>query len=123
MEASGVRRSGDGGQQGRAQPVGLHRQPRAVDVLGEVDALDGKRRLVAERFQQAPLVGAERRARPLGLQADDGHHAAPGVHGQEEPAGPRVSLAIAARGAIVRPAPAGGGEIGLAQAISPRMSR
>ena len=114
---------GDGGQQGRAQPVGFSRQSCPVDVAGEMDSLDGKRRLIAERLQQAPLIGAEQRTLPLGLEADDRDHAAAGMHGKEEPAGPGMRLAVTARGAVVGPAPAGGGEIGFAQEVCRGMRR
>ena len=113
---------GDGGQQGRAQPVGFRRQPRPVDVAGQADSLDGKCGLIAEGFQQALLIGAEQRTLPLGLEADDRRHPAAGVHGKEKPARPAMGLALPARGAVAGPAPAGGGEIGLAQAAGRRVS-
>ena len=51
---------GDGGEHGRAQPVGFRRQPGAVDILGKRDALDGERRLVEQGIQQPALVGPRR---------------------------------------------------------------
>ncbi len=114
---------GDGGQQGRAQPVGFRCQPRPVDVAGEADSLDGKCCLIAERFQQAVLIGAQQRTLPLGLEADDRRHAAAGMHGKEKPAGPAMRLALVARGAVAGPAPAGSGEIGFAQAAGRRVRR
>ena len=47
----------DRGQQRRAQPLGLRRQLGAVDILREIDALDGERRLVGQAHRAA---GADR---------------------------------------------------------------
>ena len=90
---------GQGGQQGRAQPLGLRRQPRLVDLPGQPHALDGHGGLIHQRIQKAPLVRREQHFRPLAAgQADDAHRARAGAQGRNKRFAP---------GSVSEPRPAG----------------
>ena len=55
----------DRGQQRRAQPLGLGRKPRAIDILRQVDALDRQRRLIGQAHREAG-AGRARATAPAG---------------------------------------------------------
>jgi hypothetical protein len=50
---------GDRCEQRRAQPLGLGGALNAIHLLDQLDPLDGERALVAQRVEQAPLIGRE----------------------------------------------------------------
>ena len=50
---------GDRGKQRRAQPLSLGSAFDAIHLLDQLDPLDGERALVAQRVEQAPLIGRE----------------------------------------------------------------
>src|SRR5260370_569150 len=51
----------DRGQERRAEALGLAQHAGLVDLGGERDALDRDARLVAERIEEAAVVGGEKR--------------------------------------------------------------
>ena len=66
------------------QPVRLGEELRPVEVLDELDALDGEPPLVAERVEQAPPLRGQDRTGRVGVDADDADRAPARVHGQEQ---------------------------------------
>ena len=113
---------GDRGQQGRAQPVGLGQQPGTVEIMGERRALDGERRLIAERVEQAALIGREQGAFPLARQAHHPDGPAAGADGQEQALGARQGVGAAPRLSIVLPAPFGRRQIRLVEGVLRRIA-
>ena len=75
----------DGGEKRRAQAVGLDGELGAVDVLHEMNPLDGERRLVGQRIEEAALLRGEERALLVAVDADDADRAAARAHRQEQP--------------------------------------
>ena len=103
---------GDRGEQRLAQAVGLGGAHGALDVLHQVDPLDGDSRLVGERVEQAALLGGEQRTRALGVEADDADGAASGAERHEEAAGAGQVVGAAAGGPVGLEAPLRGGDVG-----------
>ena len=112
----------DRGQQRRAQPVGLGRELGAVDIGDQLDALDGDRRLVGQRVEQALLLRRQQRPLLVIVEADDADGRAAGPQGQIEPLGAGQRVGAAAGGAVVLPGPAGGGDVGLGQRVVGRIA-
>jgi hypothetical protein len=48
---------GDRGWECRAKTIGFRSAPRALQILDQVDALNGERTLVDQRVEQPALVG------------------------------------------------------------------
>ena len=74
-------------QDGSSQLVGLDAAFDAIGLLDQMHALDGKRGLIDERIQQPALVGRQKRAGLVAVDADDADSAASGTHGQEQALG------------------------------------
>ena len=92
---------GDRGQQGANAAARFRPVSRALSTSGrEIDALDGERRLVGERIEQAALIGREQGARPVAVEADHADRTAAGTHRQEQAlcTGQRVGAAAGRRG-------------------------
>ena len=66
-----------------------------IEIVHEMNALDGQRRLVDQGVKQAPLVGREQRTGLVAVDADDADDAAPRAHGQEQPLGARQRIGAA----------------------------
>ena len=111
----------DGREQRRAQAIGLDPAFGLVEIVHEMNALDGQRRLVDQRVEQAALVGGEKRARLVAVDADDADDAAAGAHGQKQPLGARQRIGAAAGGAIMVPGPFRRGKIGLIENVLGRI--
>ena len=63
---------GNGCQQCGAQPIRLHGQLRAVDIGYQLNALDGKRRLIGERIEQPLLFRRQKWAiTAVAIETDD----------------------------------------------------
>ena len=124
MAASGVFRSCEmRGEQRRAQAIGLDPALGLIEIVHEMDALDGQRRLVDQGVKQAPLVGREQRTRLVAVDADDADGAAAGAHGQEQPLGAGQRIGAAPGRAIVLPGPFRRGDIGLIENVLRRIAR
>ena len=89
-----------------------------VQIVDEVDALDGKSRLIDEGIEQAALVRGEQRPGLVAVDADDADGATAGAHGQEQPLGSGQRIRAAPRRPIVLPSPFRRGEIGLVEMSS-----
>ena len=110
------------GEERRAQPLGLDRTLGAVHILDQVDALDGERRLVGERVEQAALVGGQQRARLVAVDADHADRAAAGAHRQEQALSAGQRIGAAAGRAVVLPGPFRRREIGLVEHVLGRIA-
>ena len=83
----------------------------AIDVAGELDAVDGERGLVEQRVEQAALGRGQQR--PGQVLADAGHAqlAAAGAQGEEQAGCAGEVVRAAAGGRVVAPAPFRRGEV------------
>ena len=107
IEASGVRRSCEIEVKRAARSRSVSASTRAsVEPLGQRDALDRHRRLIAKRVEQAPLVGGQQRPRRFAVDADHADRAAAGAQRQEQPLAARQGVGAAPGGAVVLPGPA-----------------
>jgi hypothetical protein len=79
---------------------------RIIDIGDQLDALDGKRRLIGERIEQALLLGRQQRSLPVVVEADDADRGAAGTQRHIEPLGARQRIGAAAGRTIVLPGPA-----------------
>ena len=105
----------DRGEQRRAQPIGLDPALGLVEIVHEMNALDGKRRLVDQRVEQAALVRGKKRTWLVAVDADDTDGAAAGAHGQKQPLGARQRVGAASGRPVMVPSPFCRGEIGLVE--------
>ncbi len=87
-----------------------------------MDALDRERSLVDQRIEQAALIGGQKRARLVAVDADHADRAAPGAHGQEQALGPGQSVGPSSRGAIVLPCPGRRSEVRIVQRVFRRVA-
>ena len=113
----------DGGEQRRAEAIGLLPAFGLVEIVHEMNALDGQRSLVDQGVEQAPLIGSEKWAGLVAVNADDADDAATCAHGQKQPLGARQRIGAAPRGTIMVPGPFGGGNISLVENVLWRIPR
>ena len=59
------------GEQRRAKAVGFRGQLGIVEILDEIDPLDGERRLIDQRIHQPPPLRRQQRSLPVVVDADD----------------------------------------------------
>ncbi len=107
----------DGGQQGRAQPVGLRLQARLVDVAHQVDPFHRQRRLVGQGVQQPLPVRGQQRPRLVTVDAEHARRATPGVHGQEQPLAAGQGVGATAGRPVVLPRPARRRQVAAVQGV------
>ena len=68
----------NGRKQRRAQAIGLRRQTGAVDVLGKIDSVDRKSRLIRQGVQKAGFLRCQKESRLVAIDPDNTHGTAPG---------------------------------------------
>src|SRR5215510_15652481 len=113
---------GDRRQERRAQMVGLSNSPHPLDVLHEMDTLDRQRTLVAQRIQEAALLGPQEGAWFIAANAEDADLPTARAHRKKQPLGSWERLGIPAGRAVLLPCPFGGGEIGFIQRVLRRIA-
>ena len=109
-------------EQRGAQAIGLDPAFGLIEIVHEMNALDGQRRLVDQRVEQAALVGGKKRTWLVAVDADDADDAAAGAHGQKQPLGARQRIGATSGRPIMVPGPFGGGKIGLIENVLGRIS-
>ena len=77
----------EGGEEGRAEAVGLRGALGPGDILDQAHPLDRQRSLIDQGVEQAPLIGTEEGSRPFAVNAHDADRAAAGAHRQEQSLG------------------------------------
>ena len=100
-------------EQGCAQAIGLDPAFGLVEIVHEMNALDGQCRLVDQRVEQPALVRGKKRTWLVAVYADDAHHAAAGAHGQKQPLGARQRIGATSGRPVMGPSPFCRGKIGL----------
>ena len=118
----GLQIVGNGGEKGGAQAIRFLPALGPVQIVDEVDTLNGKSRLIDEGIKQAALVGGEQRSGLVAVDADDADGAAAGAHGQEKALGAGQRIRAAPRRPIVLPSPFRRGEIGFVENVLRRIT-
>ena len=113
----------DRGQERGAQPLGLGQHAGLVEPLGERNALDRHRRLVAKRVEQPPLIRRQQRPSRITVDPDHADRAAAGAQRQEQPLAAGQGVGAAPGRAIVLPGPARRCHIGVVELVLGRVAR
>ena len=113
---------GDGGEQRRAQSLGLGDPLDPVHLLDQPHALDRERALIQQRVQEPPLIGGEHWARLVAVDAHHADGAAAGMHRQEQAFRAGQRIGAAAGRAVILPRPFRRGEIGIVENIFRRVA-
>ena len=111
------------GQERGAELFRFRRNPCAVDVLHQVDALDGKSGLVGKRVEQAALIRRQQRSGFVAVQADDADGSAPRPHRQKQSFCARQRVGTAPGGRALVPGPFRSGQIRLVEDVFRRITR
>ena len=111
----------DGGQQGGPQALGLGQELGRIDVVGELDAVDGERGLVQECIEQPALRRSQERPGQVLAEAGHAELAAAGAQRQEQARCSRKIVRAAAGGRVVAPAPFRRGEVVVVELVLGRV--